>query len=110
MQSTRFFKKLATNDENERNMCNFQDRPLLKGCQSTKHMVSLLQSETKSKMFSKSKKAPVQLITLSKTASKAHISLSQAEQSNHSSQKEGSKALKKDNSSRNLKLMSTNST
>jgi len=100
MQSTRFFKKLATNDENERNMCNFQDRPLLKGCQSTKHMVSLLQSETKSKMFSKSKKAP----------SKAHISLSQAEQSNHSSQKEGSKVLKKDNSSRNLKLMSTNST
>jgi len=73
-------------------------------------MVSLLHSEAKNKMFSKSKKAPVPIITLSKTASKAHISLCQAEQSNHSSQKEGVKVLKKDSSSRNLKLMSTNST
>lgn len=60
-------------------------------------------------MFSKSKKTPVQLISLTKTASKAHISLCHTEQSHHSSQKEHSKALKKDNSSRNLKLLSSGS-
>ncbi len=57
-------------------------------------------------MFSKSKKPTVQLISLTKTASKAHISLSQAEHYNHSSHKE-SKGLKKDNSSKQFKLISS---
>ena len=58
-------------------------------------------------MFSKSKKAPLQLISLAKTASKAHISLCQTDHSHHSSHKEHSKTLKKDPSSKNLKILSS---
>jgi hypothetical protein len=60
-------------------------------------------------MFSKSKRPHVQLITLSKTASKAQISLSQAESTHHSTQKEPSRFLKKENSSKNLKITPTSS-
>lgn len=55
-------------------------------------------------MFSKHKKPQLQVIALSKTISKANICLSQGDPSHHSSSKEPSKILRKDMSSKNLKL------
>ena len=75
--TTRFFKKISTNDENEKNTMNLAERPVLKGCQSTKNIISLTQSESKNKMFSKNKKNQLQIVSLSKTVSRAHICLSQ---------------------------------
>lgn len=105
--SARFFKKLSTTDQNERNFINAVERPQPKGCQSTKHIISLAQSEQKAKMFSKHKKPQLQVIALSKTISKANICLSQGDPSHHSSSKEPSKILRKDMSSKNLKLGSS---
>lgn len=105
--TTRFFKKLSTTDENEKNYINTTERPVLKGCQSTKH-ITLAQSEGKNKMFSKNKKSQLQIVSLSKTVSKTHICLSQQnENMHHSSQ--NSKILRKENSSKNLKLGSSSS-
>ena len=59
-------------------------------------------------MFSKNKKSSLQLVSLSKTVSRAHICLSQHNEGHlHSSQ--NSKILRKENSSKNLKLGSTSS-
>lgn len=59
-------------------------------------------------MFSKHKK-PLQVIALSKTASKANICLSQGEPSHHSSIKDHSKIMRKEISSKNLKLGTSSS-
>ena len=90
---------------------NVVERPYLKGCHSTKNIVSLVHSEQKGKMFSKNKKSQLQLVTLSKTVSRANICLSHGEGIHHSSQhNSNSKGLRKEASSKNLKLTSSIST
>jgi alpha-acetolactate decarboxylase len=54
-------------------------------------------------MFSKTKKTPLQVISLSKTVSRANICLSHGD-SHHSTTKDYSKILRKESSSKNLKL------
>ena len=88
-------------------MLNTQDRPMLKSCHSTKNIISLGQStDSKGKMFSK-KKNQVQMVTLCKTVGRGQINLGAHEIMHHSSGH--SKILRKDSSSKNLRLGGTSS-
>jgi hypothetical protein len=83
---------------------------MLKSCHSTKNVLvshsTGMHSESKGKMFSK-KKSQVQLVTLCRTASKGQITLGSHDSLHHSSQH--SKVLRKESSSKHLKLGSTSS-
>lgn len=110
MTSTKFFKKMST-DENEKNSINLMDKHL-KMPQSTRNIISLTTAkmeDQKLKAFSKNKKSQINFINLSKPTSKIQINGMSTDHFHHSNQKDNVKTLRKENSSKNLKLTTSTS-
>lgn len=84
----------------------------LKMPQSTRNIISLTTSkmeDQKLKAFSKNKKSPINFINLSKQTSKIQINGMSSDHIHHSSQKDSAKTLRKESSSKNLKLTTSTS-